>query len=83
MHSTQLRIKTLANITQVYSWALDGDADKFREGAAAFRNARDWAQEQRDAFIKAAKATIRAPTRTEKMTYPDWLATLETQAPSA
>ncbi len=67
-------------MTQVESWSLIGNPDKFREGVAAFRNARDWAREQRDAFIRAAKATIREPTRTEKMTYPEWLATLEAQA---
>ena len=43
-------------MTQVESWSLTGNPDKFRDGVAAFRHARDWAQEQRDAFIKAAKS---------------------------
>ncbi len=59
---------------------MTGNHDKFQQGVTAFRNARDWAKEQRDTFIKAAKATIRELTRTEKMTYPEWLATLEAQA---
>ena len=42
------------HMTQVGAWALAGDPDSFREGATAFRNARDWAQDKRDAFFSAA-----------------------------
>lgn len=33
-----------------------GDSETFRNGAAAYRNAREWAQEQRDNFITNANA---------------------------
>jgi hypothetical protein len=76
------------HMTQVRAFALTGNINTFREGATAFRNAKDWAQEQRDAFITAANERARStnaePTRTERMTYPDWLATLaEAQADSS
>jgi hypothetical protein len=68
-------------MTQVEAFALTRNANTFREGVGAFRNARDWAQEQRDMFISAAneraKSTNPEPTRTEQMTYSDWLATLD------
>ena len=69
------------HISQVKGWDLTGNINTFREAATAFRNARDWAQEQRDTFITAANARARSsnpePTRTEGMTYPGWLATLD------
>ncbi len=76
------------HMTQVRAFALTSDPNTFRQGVTAFRNARDWAQEQRDALITAAneraRSTTAEPTRTERMTYPDWLATLdEAQEPSA
>lgn len=76
------------HMTQVRAFALTSNPDTFRQGAAAFRNARDWAQEQRDAFITAANERARSmnaePARTEQMTYPDWLATFnEAQEPPA
>jgi hypothetical protein len=68
-------------MTQIKGWDLTSDSDSFRQGATAFRNARDWAQEQRDTFITAANERARSsnaePTRTERMTYPDWLASLD------
>ncbi|KAH8800822.1 hypothetical protein F5884DRAFT_623381, partial [Xylogone sp. PMI_703] len=42
------------HMTQVKAWALTSDPDTFRQGATAFRNARDWAQEKRDIFITTA-----------------------------
>jgi hypothetical protein len=41
--------------TMIRSYAMTDKADTFWEGVAAFRNAQDWAKEQRDAFIKVAK----------------------------
>ena len=38
------------------SWAMDGDIQTFRKGAAAFRNLRDWAKEQRDEAIRLANS---------------------------
>ncbi|KAI9707894.1 MAG: hypothetical protein M1820_004500 [Bogoriella megaspora] len=34
------------------SWAMNGNIQSFRDGAAAFRNLRDWAKEQRDEAIR-------------------------------
>lgn len=33
---------------QVNTWGMTGNLDTFRQGATAYRNARDWAKEQRD-----------------------------------
>ncbi|POR36525.1 Uncharacterized protein TPAR_03221 [Tolypocladium paradoxum] len=41
-------------MTQIKTWGLTGDADTFRQGAAAYRNGRDWAKRQRDDAIKKA-----------------------------
>ena len=41
-------------MTQIRTWGLTSDADTFRRGASAFRNARDWAKEQRDEAIQQA-----------------------------
>ncbi len=40
------------------SWAMDGNIDTFRKGAAAFRNLRDWAKEQRDEAIILANSVV-------------------------
>ncbi len=45
-------------IHQLRSFALTDSADLFRNAARAYRNARDWAEEQRNAFIDAANAKI-------------------------
>ncbi len=42
------------HMTQLNAFAMTGTAERFREGASAFRNARDWAKEQRDQMIAAA-----------------------------
>lgn len=47
-------------MTQLDAWALTGNLEKFRHGAGALRNARDWAKEQRDAFIAAANDRVSA-----------------------
>ncbi|KAF3480819.1 uncharacterized protein GIQ15_06166 [Arthroderma uncinatum] len=41
-------------MTQLKGWSMTSDPETFRKGASAYRNARDWAKEQRDNFIKAA-----------------------------
>jgi hypothetical protein len=46
-------------MNQLGAWALAGNPETFRHGATAFRNARDWAKEQRDRFIMAANETVR------------------------
>ncbi|EGD84830.1 hypothetical protein H112_08546 [Trichophyton rubrum D6] len=41
-------------MTSLRSFAMADGLDTFRSGASAYRNARDWAKEQRDEFIKSA-----------------------------
>lgn len=41
-------------MTQLGTFVMDFSSGAFREGATAFRNARDWAKERRDEFIDAA-----------------------------
>ncbi|KAH8598571.1 hypothetical protein B0O99DRAFT_683966 [Bisporella sp. PMI_857] len=58
-HPTQaLDGSTEYHMTQVRAFALTSDADSFRQGASAFRNARDWEQEQRVAIISAANEKV-------------------------
>ncbi|EDN06469.1 predicted protein [Histoplasma mississippiense (nom. inval.)] len=40
--------------TQFKGWSMTSDPQTFREGACAYRNARDWAKEKIDGFIKLA-----------------------------
>ena len=44
------------HMTQLRAYALTSDRETFVRGAAAFRNARDLARQQREAFIRAANA---------------------------
>ena len=41
-------------MNQINTWGMTGNAETFRKGATAFRNARDWTKEQRDEAIKEA-----------------------------
>ena len=43
-------------ITLLRSFVMTDSAETFRQGATAYRNARDWAKEQRDRAIQAANA---------------------------
>ena len=45
-------------MTQLGGWALTGSSGQFREGARAFRNARDWAKEQRNELIATANSRV-------------------------
>ena len=40
------------------SWAMDGDIQTFQNGAAALRNLRDWAKEQREEAIRLANKVL-------------------------
>ncbi|KLJ06054.1 hypothetical protein EMPG_10498 [Blastomyces silverae] len=46
------------HMTQLRSFALTDTPDSFRQGVSAFRNARDWAKEQRDQGIVMANSTV-------------------------
>ncbi|KAK5086187.1 hypothetical protein LTR70_007432 [Exophiala xenobiotica] len=39
---------------QLNTWGMTGNVETFRQGAAAYRNARDWAKEQREEAIRQA-----------------------------
>lgn len=41
-------------MTQLGGWSLTGNLETFRQGAAAYRNGRDWTKRQRDDAIKQA-----------------------------
>lgn len=43
-------------MTELKAYGMTSDPETFRKGAAAYRNAREWAQEQRDNFITNANA---------------------------
>lgn len=44
--------------TQIMTYGLTGNADAFRTGAGAYRNARDWARQMRDEAIKKANESL-------------------------
>ncbi|EZF31123.1 hypothetical protein H109_05567 [Trichophyton interdigitale MR816] len=41
-------------MSQLKGWSMTSDSETFRKGATAYRNARDWAKEQRDELINSA-----------------------------
>ncbi|KLJ06094.1 hypothetical protein EMPG_10494 [Blastomyces silverae] len=41
-------------MTQLNTWGMTGNLETFRQGACAYRNARDWAKKKRDEFIRTA-----------------------------
>ena len=45
-------------MNQVGTWGMTGFPDTFRAGATAYRNARDWAKEQRDEAIRRANERV-------------------------
>ncbi|KAM4060511.1 hypothetical protein HRG_001930 [Hirsutella rhossiliensis] len=46
-------------MAQIKTWGLTGDLDAFRQGAAAFRNGRDWAKRKRDnAMMQANERAV-------------------------
>ncbi|KAK5009448.1 hypothetical protein LTR28_001018 [Elasticomyces elasticus] len=47
-------------MTQIGAYAMTHSSNTFREGAAAYRNVREWTQEQRDLFIANANANANA-----------------------
>ncbi|KAI1501819.1 hypothetical protein F5X99DRAFT_408629 [Biscogniauxia marginata] len=49
--------------TQIKAYALTSDADTFRAGAGAYRNARDWAKQQRDETIRKANERVLQESR--------------------
>ncbi|EGE86635.1 hypothetical protein BDDG_09582 [Blastomyces dermatitidis ATCC 18188] len=41
-------------MTQLNTWGMTGNLETFQQGACAYQNARDWAKEKRDKFIRTA-----------------------------
>ncbi|TKA21988.1 hypothetical protein B0A50_08486 [Salinomyces thailandicus] len=60
MYATHPRQSTMGEteyyMTQLDTYAMTGNINSFRSGAAAYRNARDWTQQKRDTFIADANA---------------------------
>lgn len=46
-------------MTQLNGWSLTGNVEDFCKAVAGYRNARDWAKEQRDHFIEQANEVAR------------------------
>ncbi len=61
IQATAPEFRTEYVMTQVKAYALTSDVETFRHGAAAYRNARDWAKQQRDAAIKLANEKAARP----------------------
>ncbi|EGD90487.1 hypothetical protein H112_01947 [Trichophyton rubrum D6] len=45
-------------MTMVNNWGMTGNIETFRQGASAYRNALDWAKEQREKIIEAANERL-------------------------
>ncbi|KAM3424142.1 hypothetical protein BST61_g11313 [Cercospora zeina] len=64
MYSTHPRQSTTGDteyhMTQLDTYGMTGNIETFRRGAAAYRNARDFAQEQRDRLITQANFVARS-----------------------
>jgi hypothetical protein len=57
---------------QLDCWAMTGNAQSFRKGVTAYRNARDWAQEQMDALIEQANIRHRSDGRIDQEPIPSF-----------
>ncbi|KAF2276697.1 uncharacterized protein EI97DRAFT_376289 [Westerdykella ornata] len=55
------------HMTQINSWGMTGNARTFRQGATAYRNARDWCKHKRDEAISQANERT-YPVEAEAMT---------------
>ncbi len=71
IHNTQasdIEVSPEYHMTQLNTFAITGTAERFREGVTAFRNARDWAKEQRDRVIATANGSVmRSPRDTSNL----------------
>jgi hypothetical protein len=64
--------QTVYHMSQLRSFAMTDNAERFREGAKAFRNLRDLAKEHRDEFVAQANQTSRhAPPESPSTTFTD------------
>ncbi|EFQ99615.1 hypothetical protein MGYG_02628 [Nannizzia gypsea CBS 118893] len=57
-------------MTQVNAWSMTGNIETFRQGASAYRNACDWAKEQRERIIDTANERL-AQAQSEVLTPED------------
>lgn len=60
-------------MTEIDSWSLTRNSTSFREGAAAYRNAREWARLQRDNAIRQANVKAARPDIADESPLPDRL----------
>ncbi|KIH90011.1 hypothetical protein SPBR_00542 [Sporothrix brasiliensis 5110] len=54
------------HMSRINAWAINGNADSFRHGVTAFRNARDLAKQHRDGFVQAANGTVQREQKEPK-----------------
>ena len=54
--STNPEVSSEYHMTHLGGWDLTGSPEQFRQGAGAFRNARDWAEAQRNSLITTANS---------------------------
>lgn len=53
-------------MNQLDTFAMTGNANSFRQGLTAFRNARDWAKEQRDKAISQVNERVNAKSQSQE-----------------
>ena len=63
VRSTPLEAEIEDHIHQVRAFCMDNPIEAFRQSATAYRNLRDWAEEQRNPAIEQANTTKRAKAR--------------------
>ncbi len=75
------------HMTQLRGWLLTDTPETFRQGVGAFRNARDWAKEQRDQLIASTNGRItgmpRDASTLEPSTHSMSQSTFEPDAPES
>ena len=59
LHQRMVLAKHSYYMTQLDSYGLTGNINSFRKWVAAYRNAREWTQQQRDGFIANANGVAR------------------------
>ncbi|PYH88588.1 hypothetical protein BO71DRAFT_132180 [Aspergillus ellipticus CBS 707.79] len=58
-------------MTDLGAWAMTGNKETFRQGATAYRNARDWAKKCRDEFIARANERVSQDRQSRSPSTPD------------
>ncbi|WEW61538.1 hypothetical protein PRK78_007028 [Emydomyces testavorans] len=70
-------------MTQINTWGMTGNIESFRQGATAYRNARDWAKGKRSQFIEAANRRLAETDTSQSVTATTSAAALNNSEASA